>query len=186
MLPGRNQLPFYAGRFSAAKEAGCDGVYVFNIENDFLREVASVNPRDTAGIAKAYFATERGSGGYRPWNWVKDGGRFDRLPSVDPGEPRRMKGGETYAFDMFFGDDFGGANPPKVTAKALTNLKGCESISLSVNGRMVEVPSATNGLFECNLPPDMLSKGCNRFSVSFPSSAPEGSTFNDFAIYVQP
>ena len=186
MLPGRNKVPFYAGRFSAAMEAGCDGVYVFNIENDFLREVASMNPRDTAGVAKTYFVTERGSGGYRPWNWLKDGGRFNRRPTVDPGEPRTIKDGETYAFEMFFGDDFGGANPPRVTAKALTNIKGSESISLCVNGKAVKAFLAEDGVFECNLPSGTLRKGNNRFSVTFPSPVPEGSTFNNFAIYIQP
>ena len=60
-------LPFYAARFADAIASGCDGVYVFNIEGNFLHDVAEIDPTRTKGMETVRFAVDRGSGGYRPW-----------------------------------------------------------------------------------------------------------------------
>lgn len=185
ILPGRMTAPFYAARFADAMASGCDGVYVFNIEGVFMREVCSLDPCRAAGVETIRFATERGSGGYRPWRYLKDGGRFCNLPKIDPGEPLRVKGGETCAFRMFIaGDSLAGC--PKVTAKALTNLKGGERLALSCNGRAVEQSSVKNGCYDYVLDQGVLKAGDNEFAVVFPDVAAKGATFNDFAVYIKP
>ena len=193
ILPGRMTVPFYAARMSAALAAGCDGVYVFNIENDFLHEVASINLG--AASEKCYFAVDRGSDGYRPDHWLKGGWRYNRMPTLDPGgncsaehpfgdgQVKPMSGGESYSFEVALGDDFVGSVQPKATAEVLTNLKG-GAVTLTVNGRAVGPASVRDGLFAFGLPADSLHKGLNAFTVTFPADVPAGTTFNDFAVRV--
>ena len=185
-LPGRMTKAFYAARFSAAQAAGCDGVYVFNIENEFLRTVASMDPRSTRGLEKVYFAVERGSGGFGPGDWLKDGGRFSRLPGLDPGRPRKMSPGETYRFEMFVGDDFGGDSPPRTTVHALVTGLKSERLSVSVNGTALSAASRDGIDFSADVPPGVLKSGMNEFAVSFPVDASKGATFNDFSLWVLP
>ena len=193
MIPGRMTIPFYAARMSAALAAGCDGVYVFNIENEFLRKVATIDP----GVAKekCYFAVERGSGGYCPDHWLKGGWRYNRMPMLDPGgncsdeHPvgdglvKSMSGAETYPFEVALGDDFGGSVQPKTTAEVLTNLK-VGTVMLTANGVSVGLASVRDGLFVFDIPMGLLHKGLNAFAVTFPREAPRGSTFNDFVVRV--
>ena len=178
ILPGRNSEAFYAARYSAAQEAGCDGVYLFNLEYAPLRRIASIDPRHTEGIEKVYFAQDRGSGGYNPDNWLKDGRRFCRLPQIDPGRPRKMKAGEPLAFGMFFGNDF--SAHATVTVEAMTGLKA-EGLTLTVNGKACPCVSVRDGLFVCRPPAGAVHRGTNDFTVTFAQDA----TFNDFAVRVR-
>ena len=186
ILPGRMSPAYYAARFADAMASGCDGVYVFNIEGEFMHRICSVDPKDTAGLEKVRFATGRGSGGYRPWMSLKDGGRFYNLPRIDPGEPRQMAAGETCRFDVFVGDDLAAANSPKITADVLTNLKGGEKIDFSCNGRRIEQVAEKEGRFTYRLPVDSLKKGDNSFAVTFPQNAPPKAIFNDFSLRIVP
>ena len=184
-LKGRMTLPFYAARFADAMASGCDGVYVFNIEGSFLHQVADIDPLRTKGRETIRFAADRGSGGYRPWRYLKDGGRFINLPKIDPGEPRRVKPGETCAFEMFVaGDSLAGAT--KATAKVLTNLKAGEKVAFACNGRPFEMAEFRPGVFVCPFPANALKAGANAFSVTFQQTAGKGTTFNDFALRIIP
>jgi len=189
----RNSIFDYAGRISAALAAGCDGVYVFNLENEELRAVAKYDP--TKPAIKLYYAVDRGSGGYSSECWVKGGSRFNRMPKLDPGgnavsgEPwgqgkvLSLKGGESYAFGIELGDD--SAWCPETTALVLTNLKGGE-VMLKINGCEISKPKFQDGQFGFDVPPQAVKAGLNDVVVTFPADAPAGSTFNDFAIRVSP
>ena len=181
ILPGRKTKEFYAARFADAMASGCDGVYVFNIENKFMRRICSMNPQDVSAVGKIRFAMNRGSGGYRPWRWVKDSARFCNLSRIDPGEPLGVKAGETISFEMFIGDDPACLKSSDVTAKVLTNLEGAR-LDLVCNGVPVAPKSVQDGVCTYSLDPDLLKKGMNVFAVEFPVSAPEGTTFNDFSL----
>ena len=184
-LEGRMTLPFYAARFADAMASGCDGVYVFNLEGDSLHQIGNIDPLRTTGRETIRFAADRGSGGYRPWRYLKDGERFINLPKIDPGEPRRVKPGETCAFEMFVaGDSLAGAT--KATAKVLTSLKAGEKVAFACNGRPFDMREFRPGVFVCPLPADALKAGMNAFSVMFPQTAGKGTTFNDFALRIVP
>jgi hypothetical protein len=185
ILPGRMTREFYAARFADAMASGCDGVYVFNIENDFMHKVCTMNPQNVSGVGKIRFAMNRGSGGYRPWRWVKDSAHFCNLSKIDPGEPLAVKAGETYSFEMFIGDDLSGLKASDVVAKVLTNLKN-EKLDLVCNGVSVAPKSVKKGVCTYSLDPALLKKGLNAFAVTFPASAPKGATFNDFSITTPP
>ena len=147
--------------------------------------MAGIDPLRTKGRETVRFAADRGSGGYRPWRYLKDGGRFINLPKIDPGEPRRVKPGETCAFEMFVaGDSLAGAT--KATAKVLTNLKAGEKVAFACNGRPFEMAEFRPGVFVCPFPANALKAGANAFSVTFPQPAGKGTTFNDFALRIIP
>jgi len=179
ILPGRMSEAFYAGRYSAARTAGCDGVYLFNLEDEDLRRMATMDPRDVSGRPKVYFAMERGSGGYRPDNWVKDGMRFSNMPQIDPNRPLALKAGKPFDFAMFLGDDFG--EKVVVRAQVLTDLTSGDLI-LRVNGQNMVLHVSKDGLATAELSADLLHKGTNAFGVTVSSDA----LFRDFAVSVNP
>ena len=185
ILPGRMTREFYASRFVDAMASGCDGVYVFNIENAFMHKVCMMNPKDVSGVGRVRFAMNRGSGGYRPWSWVKDSAHFCNLSRIDPGEPLAVKAGETCTFEMFIGDDLSGLKASDVVAKVLTSLKDAK-LDLVCNGVSVAPKSVKDGVCAYNLDPALLKKGLNVFAVTFPASAPKRTTFNDFSLSVPP
>ena len=186
-ISGREGRASYAARFAEAMAAGADGVYLFNLEGKELNSIAQMDGTNSEGESKLYFARDRGMGGYRPDHWLKDGNRFDNLPPLDPALPtdcvRRYHPGERFAFAMTIGDDFTKLHtPPKMTAKALTNLKG-GPFDLNVTGIVVKAESFADGIFTYALPDGVLVKGVNRFTVTFPDRAGE-HTLNDFAVAV--
>ncbi len=199
-IRGRNSVPFYAARISAALAAGCDGVYVFNLENAHLRRVALLDVAKTP--EKLYFAVDRGAGGYLPDQFLKDALGYGSLPPLNPGGNftgsggvargalKTMRGGETMEFEMELGDDFASSRRMAVTALALTSLAGGGELArtapkLLVNGKGTRCVSNDAGLFTYLVAADALHAGANRFSVTFPSSAPSKTTFSDFAVRVQ-
>ena len=173
VLPGRMTAAFYAARMADAMASGCDGVSLFNLEYDTLRQYASVDPRATDGLEKIRFAVERGTGGYRPWSYLKDGGRFANMPQIDPGEPRRVAAGETVAFELFVGDA-----PAPTRARLLTNLARGEKVVFSCNGRTFDLVADATGLASADLPAAALVQGMNAFAVTFAKAG----TLNDFAL----
>jgi len=196
-IPGRMTRAHYAARYAAAMASGCDGVYLFNLEGAMLHEMASMDPRDVSCEEKFYFAADRGSGGYLPNMWLKDGERFNNMPRIDPGgccfdspsralRPRVLKPGETCRFRICLGDDFAGAVPPRrVTATVLCGLKEGGRVALSANGRDFAASVGKNGMAVILLPSDFLRKCLNDIAVTFPEST-SATTFNDFMISVTP
>ena len=184
IIPGRETKPFYAARFAAAMEAGCDGVYLFNMEFKRLHDFMQMDVRDTDGIDKIYFATERGSGGYRGWHFLKDGRSFWNMAQIDPGEPASLKAGERRAFSMTIGDDFAKAAAkglePKIAMMVLTGLKDGSHISVTLNGETMRATTFKDGLFTFKPAPSQIRKGVNAFEI-----AADAATFlNDFAVSI--
>ena len=185
LIPGRSSREFYHARFAAAFVQGCDGVYLFNLEFKNLQDIMSVDPRSLDGKNKIYFATERGTGGYRPWHYLKNGRDYMHVAKLDPCEPRQMQAGETYAFEIAIGDDFAKAAAaglrPNVRVLALTGLKTGERMVVKLNGKILSDAVFKKGLFTFKATPGMFATGSNFFEVTMPSAA----TLNDFAVKVE-
>ena len=181
-IPGRMTHPFHAARFSAALASGCDGVYLFNAERHRLQEIAGIRIEDVPGMEKLYFAVDRGSGGYSPWNWVKDGGRFSNMPMIDPGRPLEVSPGERCSMPLFIGDSADGMQRFRIVAKVLTNLSDGERVLVSCNGHAAVSACAMDGLAEALLENGWIKSGMNEFCVTMPTSHRGRLTFNDFAI----
>ncbi len=184
IIPGRQTIEFYHARFAAALALGCDGVYVFNLERKSLKDYLADDPRDLAGRNKIYFATERASGGYRAWHYLEGGRDFWNMAQIDPGEPRKMAAGETYAFEIAIGEDFAKAaaagKKAEVTVLAQTGLKAEAPLAVRMNGRDLSGATFKNGLFSFKVDASQVVKGLNRFEVKMPAA----TTFNDFAVKV--
>lgn len=187
MLPGRNTIASFAAEYAAAQAAGCDGIESFNLSTIWrdvnAPELLKIDPRDTKGLDKVYFALVRGSGGYSPETWLKDGGRFYRRPRIDPGwRPFELQTGKPFAFKMEIGDDpkAGG----RATVKALFTSEKPVIEKLTLNGRGLSLASFENGIHTFELGSSGWVRGENEFKLT-PSTAAESKVvFCDFAVYI--
>ena len=173
-IPGRGTEAAYAARFAQARMAGCDGIYLFNCEDDFMHRVAKLDAEKVRSSDQLYFATYLGSSDYTVNSHLKNGERHVKLPQIDPG-PRSVKtvvcrSGETYSFPMWIGelDRKSGSAARRITARALTNLSEGDSLDLIVNGKTYKSASFENGLYTYDLPVDSLRCGRNDLAVTFP------------------
>ena len=182
IIYGREALSCYRARYAAAMAAGCDGVSLFNLEYRRLTNFAQDDLHDLAGLSKRYFATERGAGGYAPETWLTDGGRFDRMPRIDPGFARTLEPGRPYAFELMIAEDVAAAaakgRTPTVRVLALSG-KG-ESVAVTLNGHELPAAGTEEGASAFAVDPGWLRNGLNAFSVV----AAARSTLHDFAVKV--
>lgn len=183
IIKGRMTNGSYASRMLDAKAGGCDGVYIFNIEGPRMRGVACLNPEREPG--RIHFAVERGSGGFRPWRYLKDGGRFSNMPRIDPGEPRKIKAGEQVRFTMLIGERFGSPEIGHVRALMKTTLKG-DPPGLLVNGRRAAFLGRKGDALEYDLDDVGMICGRNVFELEVPASVKRSFTVNDFAVSIVP
>ena len=182
IIPGRESVPNYRARFAAAFAAGCDGLNLFNMEYGRLTKLTRDDPRALDGKEKLYFATERGSGGYRPHSWLVDGDRFNNMPKVDPAYAVSIGPGTPYAFDLMLGEDFAAAErrglEPRVTVLALIDEKASAAVTLG--GRRLVATGEEKGAVAFDVDPKLVRRGLNSFSVA--SSAK--TVLHDFAVRV--
>ncbi|MBR4654609.1 MAG: hypothetical protein IKO72_14710 [Kiritimatiellae bacterium] len=205
-IQGRDTLENYCASYAQAMSAGCDGIYLFNIEHERLRAFTQVDPRETDGLDKIYFATQRGKGGYEPTHYLKDGYRYKNLPYIDPAadpdtvlkdqsglhDPgldfaKQYHVNKAREFGIRIGDDFARAAAkglrPRITVMALATELSASDARFSVNGHALKDAEFGSGLFIFrNVPPDWFVKGVNTFQV-----APAGKPFvlNDFAVKIE-
>ena len=181
-IPGRETVPNYRARFTAAFAAGCDGLNLFNLEYGRLTELTRDDPRALDGTEKLYFATERGSGGYRPYSWLVDGDRFNNMPKVDPAYAVNLEPGKPYAFEMMLGEDFAAAErlglAPKVTVLALVDEK--DSAAGTVDGRRLAATGEEKGAVAFDADPKAIRRGLNAFAVV----SAKKNVLHDFAVRV--
>ncbi|MBR4654574.1 MAG: hypothetical protein IKO72_14535 [Kiritimatiellae bacterium] len=187
IIPGRGTLEFQHARFAECMDAGCDGIYLFNHEYGTLQRHAQVSPRETDGLDKIYFATERGGGGYRCDYYLKNGARFRNVAYIDPSQPMGAWEGIPVNFSIRIGDDFAKAAAkglrPNVTALALTGRTDGNGIGLWMNGTQLKMASVKNGLASFPVDPSIVRKGLNVFRFMVLSG--DRTTFNDFAVKIQ-
>lgn len=186
LLPGRNSIASFAAEYAAAQAAGCDGVESFNLSCILwaldAAKLLQVDPRRTEGMDKTYFALVRGTGGYRPGSWLRDGDRFYRRPRIDPGRRFAIPTGEAYVFGMELGDDPSGGG--RATVRALFESAGSAIRTLAVNGREIAPASVRDGLHVYELPADCWHRGYNEFSVTPDPRVGKRAVFNDFSLAV--
>lgn len=185
MLPGRNTIESYAAEYSAAMAAGCDGISSFNLSctgGINKRGLIDVDPRRTKDLDKVYFALVRGSGGYRPERWVKDGGRFYVRPRIDPATIFKIPAGKPYVFGIEFGDE----DWARFDAVAKAAFAGGEKVitELKVNDKAIAPGVFADGVQAFPLQSGDLKKGYNEFSVTVDPKFGKELIFHDFAVYL--
>ncbi len=174
-LGARNSREAYSARALAALEGGCDGIYYFNMEYEPLRDRARGNRADLEFEDKVYYATERGTGGYTPDTYLRDGARYHNLPKLEPGAPRLIAPGGSYSFQMTIGDDPGaaGERSPEVVAMLRSNEPGHNFI-LKVNGVGYEAIQRRGDVLVYSIRPEDIRRGVNDLIISLPPSSRSG------------
>ena len=185
MLPGRNTIESYAAEYAAAMAAGCDGISSFNLSctgGINKRGLLDVDPRRTKDLDKVYFALVRGSGGYRPETWVKDGGKFYVRPRIDPATVFKIPAGKPFVFGIEFGDE----DWNRFDAVAKAAFAGGRQVitEFKVNGKKIAPGAFAEGVQAFPLQPGDLKKGYNEFSVTVDPKFGQELTFHDFAVYL--
>lgn len=184
MLPGRNTVESFVAEYAAAMASGCDGIELFNqscIPTLDARRLNAIDPRRTEGLNKIYFALVRGSDGYEPRHWLKDGMKFYRRPFVDPGKLVMIPSGIPHSVDIVVGDDpaRGGA----ATLKLLFGGKDPVVEEVVVNGHRAVLTSCRDGEHSFVLPSGSWKQGHNDFTF-IPHAAEKDVLFNDMALYI--
>ena len=176
---GNYSEPFYTARLSAAMAAGFDGCYHFNLENSPLAKIAKVDPLDTDGLNKCYYATERD-----PFdlNWhLKNGRKFLNTPDICPGKPREIAAMDSYEFEFMVGDDFA-----KAAAKGKTPTCEIQMIvsggkaQLRMNETELELKEEKDGISHYAVPVELVKKGYNQFEIF----ADDAIKVHDFALFI--
>lgn len=185
-IPGRGSVAFDLARCAEAMNAGCDGIFMFNIEGRELAAHTKVAPRETDGLDKIYFATERGGGGYSVKGYLNGGIRHRNLAYIDPSAPLPVEPKQVVAFGIRIGDNFAKAAAkglkPVVVAMALTGRKESKDVRIVMNGKVLSAAKNNDGLFFYPVEPALVKKGINSFYFANLSS--EKTTFNDFAVSI--
>ena len=190
ILPGRNTVASYAAEYAAAMAAGCDGVESFNLSclwSDANRhEFLGIDPRRTEGLDRTYFALVRGSGGYEPEEWLKDGGSCYRRPRIDPGRigPTREFSVPTdrdFTFAMELGDESRSA----ATVSLIVGTDGRAVKAVKVNGRALAFQSETDGTLVYRAAAGQLRRGRNEVTVVPDPAVGPRLPIRDFAISVK-
>lgn len=188
LIDGRDSVENYLAHYAAAMSTGCDGIHLFNLEHKRLTERTGVDPRETDGLDKIYFATERGAGGWPPSGYLKDGFSYKKLPRIEPTleKDEAFRYGKPRTFDLRLGDDFAKAAAkglrPVVSVLALVDANAAPL--LTVNGRALPSPTSFDkGLatFAC-AEPSCFKKGINRFTVA--SGDGREGVLRDFAVRI--
>ena len=186
MLPGRNTIASFAAEYAAAQAAGCDGIESFNLSTIWrdvnAPELLKIDPRNTKGLDKVYFALVRGSGGYTPERWLKNGGRFYCRPRIDPGRPIVLKTNTTFAFKMEIGDDPKAGGVAMVKAVFKSEKPVVEKLTL--NGRELSLASFENGIHSFALGTSGWVCGENEFKLTPLTTADSKAVLSDFAVYI--
>lgn len=180
-LYGRDRFETYYARYAAAMAQGCDGVYLFNCERGELKHLGGIDPRETAGLEKFFFATERGSGGYRPRQYLARGDRYRKLINVDPNIPLVCDCANVMV------PVFVAADPVKddmrVRVEALASESAGTNAVLTVAGREYK-SKGFDGVFAFDVDPMQVAADAeNRFELAFPDA--QGSfELRDFVVRI--
>ena len=167
-LYGRERFESYYARFASAMAQGCDGVYLFNCEREALHHLGSVDPRKTQGLEKFFFATERGSGGYRPRQYLRGGDRYRRLPNVDPNIPLACTN-RTVEVPVFVAAD-PVREGMRVRVEALASEAAGSNAVLTAGGRDYRA-AGTDGVFAFQVDAAQIAADAdNVFALTFPEA----------------
>ncbi|MBR4674145.1 MAG: hypothetical protein IKP00_06725 [Victivallales bacterium] len=166
----RNSQACYAARALAARRAGADGIYLFNCERSRLTACGIGSIEALAFKNKVYYATVRGSGGYRPGGYLRNGESYRNMTSIEPKEPAALEANGKLDFDIEIGDDLSdkeiAARCLEVTAQMRTNQPQLDFI-LTVNGKAYHADrTADDDILEFELDKTSLQPGMNHFQIA--------------------
>ncbi len=167
-LANRNSDDSYFARVSRVMASGADGVYFFNKEGQGVKKVMTTDIKRLQEHNKVYYLRVRGSGGYLPDFYLRNGDRFNNLPNLEPHEPKIITIEDPYKFSLFIGDDL--SHPevkllnPQVTAHIAADAPENAKLYLKLNGKKFSTNRNKN-IFSADIPAELLKKGDNYFEI---------------------
>ncbi len=163
----RNSLESYRARALWAWTAGADGIYLFNYfdpRGAIWRELG--DPETLRARDKLYFVTVR-NGPPDPERFLAGGSQYQRAPVLTPSRPWLVPTDEPVEVELNVGDDLqwaeGAGLTPTVTCHA--RILGSGPVEVALNGQQLTAPTAVDGWLDYPVPPALLRRGANRFSL---------------------
>jgi hypothetical protein len=170
----RSSVAAYRGRTAAARQAGVDGVYLFN----------SFNPRDQiwrelgsdaalATLDKDYFASVLGRGAAAGGAYPH--ADFIRVSQLNPAQPTALAPGVAATTTFFVGDDFqnrSGGTPPTLKLRLQFNrAMRSDEVAVKLNDATLDRGIADGNWLEFAVPPRAMKPGANEASVTVPAGS---------------
>lgn len=170
----RSSTAAYRGRALEARNAGADGVYLFNAFNPndpIWREVGS--PALLAAADQDYFASVLGQGAAAGGAYPHDG--FIRIPRLNPASPIVLRPGATETMTLPAGAFPPGRTQGPAPAVSLrlqfTHAPAGGSIAVSVSGAPAVQVAAHGAWLEFSLPPGQRVAGSNQLTMRLAAGA---------------
>lgn len=166
----RSTVAAYRGRAAAARQAGADGLYLFN----------SFNPRDQiwrelgsdaalATLDKDYFASVLGRGAAAGGAYPHSG--FIQVSQLNPAQPETLSAGVAATTRFFVGDDFARvdsrAGPDLSLRLQFSPVVKSDEVTVKLNGSTLKGGEAAAGNWIAfTVPRDVVRPGANETSVT--------------------
>ncbi|HWL07537.1 MAG TPA: hypothetical protein VNQ76_03965 [Planctomicrobium sp.] len=169
----RMSVSSYRGRALAARQAGMDGVYLFNAFNPhdpIWRELG--DPEMLQKLDQDYFASIRGvgaaAGGTLPHR------DYQHAPTLNPKNPLLIKPGKPAEVEFPFAcqlDRAASEAVPKISLRLQFDNANASNLNVALNGELLEMPQQVNNWLEFSLQPAQLTPGTNHVKVTLNDSA---------------
>lgn len=171
----RASLESYRGRAANAWQAGADALHLFNSFNPKSPMWSQLgSPETLRGLDKLFFVAVRDG---NPESWLAGGRRYRALPMLTPSDPLALEPGATQEVPLTVGDDLAAARAaglaPVATAHArVRGLAGPDRLSLTLNGKPLAAPTATDDWLDFPVPTESLAVGTNQVRLALASDPP--------------
>ncbi|MEX2577732.1 MAG: family 10 glycosylhydrolase [Verrucomicrobiales bacterium] len=171
----RRAVGAYRGRALNARQAGTDGVYLFNSfdpTSPLWRELGS--PETLATMDQDYFASVRGLGAAAGGAYPH--ADFLRIPDLNPARPVAVEPGTPARVSFRVGDDYAAKAPAdQPTIRLRLRFKApvtADGVAVKLNGTALPAGEVEDDWLVLAVPPEQLKPGANQVEVSTTQSGP--------------
>jgi hypothetical protein len=161
----RNSIESYRARVMQARQAGVDGIYLFNAQDvsdeTLFNELG--DPDLLRALPKVYVSTARsvGNGDF----WVRDGvNRFLERNFVCPSRPRAIVAGGTVELPLLVGAEAEGQNAPRFFLRLACTEQG--ELRVSCNGVELSPQAPAGPEFVAEIDRETVRNGDNTFAIA--------------------
>ncbi len=164
----RNSLESYRARAMQAWAAGVDGIYIFNYFNPrgaIWRELG--DPESLRTKENLYFVTARNG---PPQSYLAAGRQHQNVPILTPSNPWLVPADPPAEVELRVGDDLKWALASGLKPEVICHVRaiGASNLELGLNGTRLGDPEVVDQWLDFTVPPTLVQKGINRFSMSAP------------------
>jgi len=185
---GANSVEAYRARAMNAWYERVDGIYLFNYFNPhspLWNEIGS--PETLKGLDKTYWVTARGPRSIN--SYVRDGERFNALPTLCPDRPVKLAEGDSVTIPLEVGEDLAQSKAPGPVPELrlrlqVENLDNADDLAVTLNGEALGGGTLTEGWIEYAPTPKLLKQGINDVEVTLKQSGDPTPILRDLCLRV--